>query len=230
MKKTSRRSFGKSVAAALAAIPVATLGSESNLKAQKRRRSSVLLDDARSHENTPPPIELLDGSFSILMKTNSATAPLSQSGSGLEYTYKGKVAPSTKNSFEHIKVIHGSGEQVYRDLDASDSIVTVKLLDENDDNVGDLIFSCVNDEIKIKSIGYGSGPANGQLQPSYKAGRPYHKHSLTHQGGPGNKEFRVAAISVTKRGAMPLDFVLPPVSANSPFESQGFRILLWLKE
>jgi hypothetical protein len=230
MKKTSRRSFGRSVAAALAAIPVATFASESTFTAQTRKSSSTVLGDNRSHENTPPPIDLADGSFSVLMKTNSATPPLTESGSG-PYTYKGKVAPSTKNSFEHIKILHGSGEQVYRDLDAADSEVAITLRDETDGDAGRLVVSCVSDEINIVSTGYGSGPANGQLQPSYKPGRPHHKHTLTHQGGPGNKEFRITAIKITKRGATPLDLALNPVgSGSNQFESQGFRILLWLKE
>ena len=229
MKKTSRRSFGKQLTGVLAGLPLVTMTAKAKtIKPPQQRPASVgSLVDARYHENTPPPISFEDGSFAVHIKSNATTQPLAQSGTG-PFVYSGKLDTSSDNNIEHIKVLHGSGEWVFRDLAATGSIITIELQDYNDGRVGTLTISGDRDLFSISSLGYGAGTANGRLIWSHENGNPHHKHHFTHQGGPGNKDFRVTGIRITKNGATTLNLALPAVSTTNPFESQSYRILVWL--
>jgi len=229
MKKTSRRSFGKLMTGAIAALPVASLSARANATLRTNERTATAMPANRYHENTPPPVEINDGSFAFLVKTPTQTKPLNETGSG-PYLYKGKVDGSTDNNIEHIKILHGSGEWVYRDLEATGSMITIELQDYDNGRAGTLVVSGDTDAFQVLSTGYGSGNANGQLSWSRENGRPHYKHHFMHRGGPGNKEFRVTGIRITKGGATTLNLALPSVSANNPFESQGYRILVWLRD
>ena len=234
MKKTSRRNFGKQLTGAIATLPLAAIvSSKTEARSPLRTRSASVgsLVDERYHENTPPPIELVDGSFAIHIKTLPTTTaqPLTRTGSGHSWVYKGKLDTSSDNNIEHIKILHGSGESVFRDVEASGSVITIELQDENDGRVGTLTVFGDRDFFQVASFGYGSGNADGQLVWTHENGKPHHKHHFTHQGGPGNKEFRITGIRITKGGATTLNLALPPVS-GTPFESQGYRILVWLAD
>ena len=234
MKKTSRRNFGKSMARTLAVLPLASLTAKEAAKAQTSRQERRMVDDNRSHENTPPPIEVQDGSFSLVIRTAAETAPIeaptSGPGSSNPYLYKGKVPGSSDNNIEHIKILDGAGEWIYRDLEAASSNITIELQDYENLRVGTLEISGERDFFKVQSRGYGSGNADGRLPWVKENGRPRHKHHFTHQGGPGNKEFRVTGIRITKGGATTLNLAIPPVGTGHPFDSVGYRILIWLRE
>ena len=108
MKKTSRRNFAKTMTAALAAAPVA-LVSKTEAGAQtpdKRRRVGSSSESVRFHQDTPPPIEILDGSLIV----ESADA-----FGGTETVLTLKSAP-----IEHIRVIADNGDKLYEDLEASE--------------------------------------------------------------------------------------------------------------
>jgi hypothetical protein len=220
-KKTSRRKFGRQMAYALAALPVTAIATSTI--GQTRKRTKPHRDDNRNHENTPPPIELQDGSFTLLAKTTSPNHPLPETGTG-PFTYRGKVIPTNgKNAIEHIRVLYGNGDRIYHDSSAIGSVITVLLKDEDDVLVGTLeassMVSGTEDSFQVVS--------NAQLAPSSKPGKK-HKHFLEHRGGAGNKDFRVAAIKITKGGSTKFNLTLPPVTASNPFESQGYRVLIWL--
>lgn len=230
MDKTSRRSFGKLMTGALAALPVASAFADTNAKARSEAEESpIVMYDNRYHQNTPPPVEISEGSFSVLIKTPSATQPLRETGSG-PFLYQGKVEGSTDNNFETIKILHGSGEWVYRDVEATGSIITVELQDFNNGRVGTLTISGDTDSFYVGSRGYGSGNANGQLIWTHENGKAHHKHRFTHRGGPGNKDFRVTGMRITRGGPTTLNLALPAVSDDNPFEPQGYRILIWFKD
>src|SRR5689334_676501 len=110
MEKTSRRSFGKLMTGALAALPVVSATTNTNAKARaEREESPIVMYDNRYHENTPPPVEIAEGSFSVLIKTKTTTKPLVETGTG-PFLYQGKVEGHSDNNFETIKILHGSGE------------------------------------------------------------------------------------------------------------------------
>jgi len=230
MTRTSRRNFGKLMAGAMATVPIASLVESNDVLAQSKAKSDeVLREDIRYHENTPPPIEMLDGSFFFVIKTPNATKPLDESGSG-PFVYKGKIAGSSDNNIEHIKILHGSGEWIYRDLEAVGSTITIELQDYDNGRSGTLTVSGDGPAFQVVSQGYGPGNANGKLNWTHDSGRPHHKHKFSHQGGPGNKDFRITSIKITKGGPTTLNFVLPAVSSSAPFESQEYRILIWLRD
>lgn len=220
MKKTSRRTFGKQLAGALAALPTAALVTSTVGQPRKGRQRR---EEIKNHENTPPPIDIQDGSFTIKAKTRTANHPLAETGSG-PFTYRGKIFPTNgENAIEHIRVFRGNGDRFYRDGSAEGSVVTIQLKDENDVLVDTLVFSSVvingDDFLQIVS--------NTQMAPSSRPGRK-HRHFLEHRGGAGNRDFRITSIRITKGGSTRLNHTLPPVSADHPFEPQGLRVLIWL--
>lgn len=64
MKKTSRRSFGKQLTGALAALSAASLGVETSAKA-RTAGGKALMPDNHSHQDTPPPIIFEEGSLKL---------------------------------------------------------------------------------------------------------------------------------------------------------------------
>jgi hypothetical protein len=242
MKKTSRRSFGKQFAGALAAVPLASVSAKSDPQ-QSKPGQSPKSDPVciRTHENTPPPISINDGSLTMFLATVETTTgnpsnPMNnESDTSTEHFHKGNLNGSKSNEIVHIKVLHGSGNLLYQNLDATDSTVTVQLEDIDGGDVGAVNFSAPNTvpapghpfapEFIIK----GTGPtaANRKLQYNgHGTGRHKDRHEFAHKGGPTVKEFRVAAITVEKGGQI-LFFTKAPPRTADPF-SQEYRLLLWL--
>jgi hypothetical protein len=224
MKNTSRRSFGRSLASALAAIPVAALASKSTVKAQTDKGSRTRMAKIISHENTPPPITVEDGSFHMLIRRPDSAQPiLTQSGSGKNWSYEGNINNS-RNSIAHIKILHGTGEWVYRDLNAAGSRILIELTNEDRVLVGTLDIQGSPGLFKLNSTGYGNGNGNGKLDHAKAAGKPHYKHKWMHKGGDAAREFRITRIQVIKNSVLTLD---EQVDLDE-FLSQEYRILIWL--
>jgi hypothetical protein len=224
MKKTSRRNFAKSVAGAIAAIPIVSVAASG----QRQSRQKRILN----HENTPPPISIDDGSLDLRIKHPDDNKPLEESGQDRLWYYRGKLNGARANSIEHVKVLDGAGEKRYMDLNATGSVITITLKDESDGRVGELRFREIQDfgesKFEVRSTGYGNGKGKGQLSYSKGDGKPARKHKWKHQGGDGPKDFRIVGINITGGSVRPFNLNLPPVSEASPFENQEFRVLIWL--
>jgi len=146
------------------------------------------------------------------------TTPLKETslGSG-RFQYQGNVNYQYDNTIEHIKVIHGSGNMVYTDLQAQGSIISVELKET----------STVVGNLELKEVPGAPGPQS-QLQissvgkldhqpPSLKGGR----HRWGHKGG-GTNDFFVSRIQITKNSQLQCDI--------KETEGQDYRILVWLKD
>ena len=230
-KTTSRRSFAKSVAGAVAAGPLASLVFSQRAQSQTRRRKGISRSNQEAfyHENTPPPITVNDGSLEIVLKHRDANTPLTQTNpSSRVYFYKGALNGADKNNIEHIKVLHGSGEWIYRDLDAKGSNILIAVTNQDKARVGTLEIEGSDDEFRIKSTGYGNGAADGKLLPSKTPGIDHYKHKWTHQGGPAGRLFRVTRILITKGGTTTLDEELD--LDKPPYDSQEYRVMIWLAD
>lgn len=238
MGTTSRRAFAKWVAGAIAAIPVGSFASQvcnppqTARKRTRRKKTTrkVVLECYESHENTPPPVSVIDGSLHFRVKHNSGSNPFGESGGAQTWYYRGNVNEAKPNMFEHIKVLHGSGELLYCDLAAAGSVITIQAKDEQDDRVGTLTLTGQNNEFQIKSVGYGNGNGNGRLSHSMGPGKPKKKHTLQHRGGDSSRDFRITGINITGGSVGGKEIVLPPVSTACPFESKELRVLIWFAD
>lgn len=226
MKKTSRRAFGKTIASAAAGIPMMSLGSRIAAFADRGRPDDkILIECARSHENTPPPITLGDGSFNCIVRYAGVDAPLTQSGNGKEWYYQGDVNGGVSNTIAHLRVLHGCGTMLYEDLEAAGAVITIDLKNESRGRVGTLEISGESNAFKVKSTSHGNG--SGKLKHSAAKGKPYHKHTWKHKGGGDDLEFRITRIYIAGGSKGPKEII---VDESCPFQSQEFRILIWLME
>ena len=224
MKKTSRRKFGQLIAGAVAAIPVASIAAQTPRVPRAPGKTS--LQDILNHENTPPPIMIEDGSFQLKIKhVDTNGDPMTRTGSGTSWTYKGNF--NTNNNFAHLRVMHGSGEMLYSDLNAAGAKILITLEDEDHNPAGNLVFEGSATDFIVTSNGTGNGDADGKLDWSKAYGKPKSKHRWVHKGrGNSNKDFRISRIIITKTNGAVLAF---DVQVDlSQFASQDFRILAWL--
>jgi hypothetical protein len=117
MKKTSRRNFAKSIATALAATPL--LVSKTAATQRKANDTKVSPFDIRTHD-TPPPLEVIDGSLRI-ESHDDHTEKHDQVKN--RWYYDNPAYPN----MAHIKVLHGSGDLIYRNLEADGLTVAITL-------------------------------------------------------------------------------------------------------
>ncbi len=224
MKKTSRRNFGKLLAGAAAAIPVASIAAQTPPPIDQRKATS--LEKILNHENTPPPITIEDGSFQLKIKHEETNDdPMTRTGSGMNWRYNANFN-NDKNNFAHIRVMHGSGEMLYSDLNAAGSKILISLEDERHNPAGNLVFEGSATDFIVSSQGTGSGNADGKLVWSKAYGKPKFKHKWTHNGrGNPNNDFRISRITITKVNGAVLAFDIQVDLTE--FKSHDFRILAW---
>jgi hypothetical protein len=177
------------------------------------------------HENTPPPLVVQDGSLEI-----SSVTPLTEGGGQKVWSYAGVIS-STSNEIAHIKVIHGSGNVVYMDLDAAGSTITLELYDSANGPAGKLDVTGGPSQFQIVSQGRGNGTGQLNYLPPTGTASALKKHKYIHNGAQNGKAFRLAGIIVTKpSGVQAFNLQLPPPSGPNPFVSHEFRILVWFAD
>lgn len=176
-----------------------------------------------SHENTPPPISIDDGSLSIgvrLPPTQVVPAghlPLDETHPG-KWQYQGNLNDRQKNAIEHIKVLHGSGMMIYTDLQAEGSIITIQLNDGG----------TVVDNLEFREVPPPTGTqtlfqVTSSHRMNYAApGLSGGKHRWAHAGAGGARDFYVSAIQIIKNGQIQLNL--------TGMIQEDFRILVWLTE
>ncbi|HEX8632698.1 MAG TPA: hypothetical protein VF703_00950 [Pyrinomonadaceae bacterium] len=139
---TSRRSFAKSVAAVVAALPFAPAlvnaqGSQQPRRQEPKTTPVRVLDDRNEHD-TPPPVVVIQGSciFEVAAAQDSI-GNHDDSGNRRKY----RIAPKNMNSniyIAHVKIADGGGEMLFRyDNDAHKKPlgVAVTLSDEREMNI-----------------------------------------------------------------------------------------------
>jgi len=158
MKKTSRRSFGKQLAGALVALPLASRLDETHGFDQREKTQDI---EILSEHNTPPPGTFMGGSlvfeaFSDKSDWNTDGATVT----GGRRTWSVKPKPyddphhtSPTNIFiAHVKLIDGAGEQVIaldnsKDKDRIEIIAT--LVKEDGKPFGDCSFIASGDHFEL---------------------------------------------------------------------------------
>lgn len=125
MKKTSRRTFGKVMAASLASLPVMSIANASEGDSGVRNENTTapqrFLDDRNQHD-TPPTFTITQGSFIIEIDKPLAFVT---TGAGKK-TYR-RPKQNHDAHLDHIKIVDGSGEMLYRNDAARDCQILVTL-------------------------------------------------------------------------------------------------------
>jgi hypothetical protein len=194
-------------------------------KQLKNKPAATTLAKMFFHENTPPPLLVEDGSLNI-----SAVIPLAPGGSQNVWSYSGTIPGSQSSEIAHIKVLHGSGNVVFMDLDAGDSTITINLLDEVKGAAGKLEITGGPNQFQIISTGQGNGTGKLDHTPPTGTASATPKHRYTHKGGENAKAFRVVGINITKPSGQVFNLRLPLPTVANPFVSQEFRILVWFAD
>lgn len=125
MKRTSRRTFGKQLAGALAAVPLASRLVEAQRKrsggqAQQRKPDDKVRSQFKSEHNTPPPGLFMGGSlvFEVFSEKDDWDFDGAPANGRRKWYVKPRPydngGPSPTNIFiAHLKLVDGAGEMVF---------------------------------------------------------------------------------------------------------------------
>jgi hypothetical protein len=215
MKRTSRRTFGKQLTGAIAALPVVSLAANSAAGQTKQTAT----EQKKYHENTPPPLLIEDGSLSFTIKKNIGSNPLRETPSGDDFIYDGDLFGTGHNNFHHVRILHGSGKLLYDD---AANVIVLEVHEAARGKIGELLFEPTINQFKVTSKKFTNGNAQLRWEPS---GTNTKKHRFVHQGSGGN-DFRVSTITVKKGDGSSQSFSAPLEANDRPF-SQEYRILVW---
>jgi hypothetical protein len=158
MKRTSRRDFGKQLTAALAAVPVSSLVLATPKPIERKKPPQDKVKKKNEH-NTPPPLNLGEGSMIIEAFTERAD------WSGHSHTQgrrKWSIVPKpyehipnmppTNLYIEYVKIVDGAGERVYtldNDSDRSLIEIEVRLQKQDGTDFGDLLITVTGDHYEL---------------------------------------------------------------------------------
>jgi hypothetical protein len=196
MKKTSRRNFAKSIMAAAAAAPVVL--------------STKTAASAQTHQNTPPPIQILDGSLMV----ESMEEFTETTGSRFKYTL------TNDPLIEHIRVISDNGDKIYEDLEASAGTISSAI---------ELVW--VNEDKNATGTVKISGGSVFQIDSDKKLGKSSQKKKrkfkYEHPGNGNNKRIRIESIEITDVRGRKTKITAFPTGNGDDFLPEEFRILIW---
>jgi len=221
MKKTSRRRFGKQLTGAFAAVTVASLtGKAVVTETDQRPKATSDQKMFRSHD-TPPPLEFDNGSFVVEKETDFNSMMIN--GSRREY----KVTTG-KTTLEHIKIVDGSGEMLYRKDEADQCIISIELRDAAGTPTSSTMVNSqtrvINPLTKhfIVDIDNSKTLDKGNQGNNDKPTSKKRDHRFRHSGGPNMSMFEITITEGTK--------TLYSLSPRSlPANGDDLKIMLWLE-
>jgi len=207
MKKTSRRTFGKQLAAALAAVPVASVALNASGKGRKQK-SRTAADFLKEHD-TPPPVLLLEGSVTV--ETTDPFGTSHPAGIGRKKHF---VSAYNDLDLAHIKIVDGSGEMLYRNDKPRDTEVRVVVSDGTEVKLGRVADGFYIDLSNEKDLGNPES-INGKRKARY---RPKKNHD----------DLEIQAIKVAESPASSdLLYKISKGDLNSRLKE--CRIMIWLE-
>jgi len=121
MKETSRRNFGKALAAVLAFLPSVSLANtnEASIPAESQK-----LSGKKNQHDTPPTFVISEGSF--IVELDKPLEYVTTTGGKKRYRRR-KAMGGHDAQLDHIKIVAGSGEMLYRNDAATDCEIVVEL-------------------------------------------------------------------------------------------------------
>ena len=219
MKKTSRRNFAKTMTAALAAAPVAFLP-KTDARAQTPSKGAQVRsskDQARFHQDTPPPIEILDGSLIVESADGFG---------GTETVLTLKSAP-----IEHIRVIADNGDKLYEDLEASEVDPSTGAVTSSTIDI--VVINDVGVRSKVNIVGGVKIGADKFLQITsekkikFKSKQKKRRKFRYEHEGNGGKDVHIESIEITNVRGRKTKFTVTPSGTGDDFVGEDFRILIW---
>jgi hypothetical protein len=201
--KTSRRGFGKQLTGAVAGVTLASLAENLEGKDQRPNAKRPQVKPGLFTHDTPPPTQLIDGSL-VVESYRDYGNPSQQ---GTRWHYRQTVDPG----IAHIKILHGSGDVIYKNLDADGCAIRVDWRDRNGTagyiNVtGGTAFIIDTDK---------------RMTPG-NSGRRRRPFKFEH---PGNgQDFRIESITVTNGGTTLFQVSAPPSTIAEPEE---YKVMIW---
>lgn len=232
-ERISRRKFTQSVAGSLVAVPlVASLaeaqegkgrgGSKTTQSRQTWPRGPQTKNefDIFSQHDTPPPILFMEGSM-IVEKNGDFDDVVTTGG-----RKKHMIEPDTSGQKlvpSHIKVIDGSGETLYRNLQANDCQITFTLTD-GVVNAGSEPNGGPNNEKHFVI----DTDSNKRLAKSSGADKPTGKKRDTrfrHKDSGGN-ERSIVSVKITEANVVLFNVVLAKLLSKG----DELRVMVWLEQ
>jgi hypothetical protein len=212
MKKTSRRSFGKQLSGALAAVPLATIALRESASAQRpaRPRRQALDREFFNEHDTPPPVLVGEGSLTV-----ETTHPFGNSVPMGVSRKRHYVPDYIGYSIAHIKIVDGSGEMLYRNDKPREAEVRIVLDDGSEIKVGRVAEGLYLDLPNDKDLG------NAQNQTS--------KRKKKYRPKKNSADLAIVAIKIAENSAAaaPCLFKITKDDLNSMLEES--RIMMWLE-
>jgi hypothetical protein len=207
-KKTSRRSFGKQLTGAVAAISIASLACKGEEKSEETQTKGPLVQAKKITHDTPPPTEIVDGSLAVESYVDFGN-PTAQ---GNRWQYKQSSSPK----IAHIKILHGSGDMIYRNLSADGC--TIRLDWKDKDGTTDYLKISGNQTVFMIDC-------DKRMNP----GRTGKKHRPYRWDHPGNsKDFRIESIKVSDSAGNTLFQVTAPPPPSPPdVIPEEYKVMIW---
>lgn len=229
MKKTSRRNFAKSVTAALAAAPVAHLTLRMSTEAQ---RPNVRPSNQRiiSHQDTPPPIIIEEGSVKVDVKDQN----LGMGGVLPPHPNGGYRWEFPKNNTTHdiflvgMKIVTAADRLLFyldRDFGTTDrELITVRILvDDSASAHQELVISTEGKFVTLKV------PPNRELKrlATPDPGYPGHLRFRYHDQS-GSTNYPIKSVAITAGGGQTVISRIDP--SMLPEGSAGLKVMLWFED
>jgi hypothetical protein len=235
MKKTSRRSFAKLVATAIAAVPIASSLEAARSQPMPRQKPTGKkpiapvkgTEGAKNEHNTPPPIIIGDGSLIVERPGKYATGDIVVDQNNHRRLHK--INPDSTNTKlfpAHIKVIDGSGEILFRNDDANDCLVTLSLVDKTNplntaivnagaspivNNKQTFIIDTDEDKLLAKTR---ENTGSTKRDVRYR-----HKHGT-------NNKFLITGVKITQGP----DVLYRVVPETLPSKGNELKVMIWLEQ
>lgn len=215
--KTSRRSFTKTIAAAIASIPVFSAvvaegkqGHAADTLQDKSGVNRTSPQGIKTHD-TPPPVEISDGSLRIDINENIGS-PDQANG---RFVYRLSQRPH----IEHIRVLKGNGDKIYEDLTAERSSIDIEWRSDTPP---------VGGVLKIRGGNFFEIDSD-QRFPAAQAG-PGRRQFRYQHGGPSSgaaRRFRIESVEITDPTGAKTRFSARPTGTGDNFLGEEYRILVW---
>jgi hypothetical protein len=214
--KPTRRRFTKTIAAAIASTPF--ISSLSSTEGKTRgpetpQKKSVPKRPQRKAivtHNTPPPVEISDGSLRV--EIDEQFGPPEQVSNRFSYRL------TNNRHIEHIRVLRGNGDKIYEDLEAEGSVINVEWKSETPQLSGIIKIEGGDDYFEVQTDRPLQAPQNGTAR------RPHRYHHPGPPSGP-TRRIRIESIEITNFAGAKIKFTAPP--PINDFLPEEYRILVW---
>jgi len=235
MKNTSRRTFGKQLAVAIAIFSVIVFSSIATFGQQTKTQSKDDKDCQRKEHDTPPPTLIMSGSWIFEARTETNHDWSTRTGTTEEgrtaYShfvpaYDRCGAPATKPMhIAHIKIVDGSGEMLYRlDNDDNAHLAEIKIKTFMSADKSEFISLKANDKnfvitfFENRKLEKEEPSMDPEPEPTRKRQRALYKDN-----GGGNKQ--IFGIEVVKD-----DYTVYGVKLDGFKGARELRIMIWWEE